>query len=33
MNEVNVLKKFRSFDINGMCKETDDDLMIEMIKV
>ncbi|XP_025415267.1 uncharacterized protein LOC112686982 isoform X2 [Sipha flava] len=33
MNEVNVLKKFRSFDINGMCKETDDDLMIEMIKI
>lgn len=33
MNEVNILKKFRSFDVNGMCKESDDVLIIEMIKV
>lgn len=33
VNEVNVLKKFRSFDANGICKESDDVLIIEMIKV
>lgn len=33
VNEVNVLKRVRSFDANGMCKESDDVLMIEMIKV
>ncbi|XP_060839375.1 uncharacterized protein LOC132920745 isoform X2 [Rhopalosiphum padi] len=33
VNEVNVLKKFRSFDANGICKESDDVLIIEMIKI
>lgn len=33
VNEVNVLKRVRSFDANGICKESDDVLMIEMIKV
>ncbi|KAE9531255.1 hypothetical protein AGLY_010461 [Aphis glycines] len=33
VNEVNVLKRVRSFDANGICKESDDVLMIEMIKI
>lgn len=33
MNEVNILKQFKSFDVNGICKESDDVLIIEMIKV
>lgn len=33
VNEVNVLKRVRSFDDNGICKESDDVLMIEMIKI
>ncbi|KAF0773109.1 interaptin-like [Aphis craccivora] len=33
VNEVNVLKRVRSFDVNGICKESDDVLMIEMIKI
>jgi len=33
MNEVNVLKQFKSFDVNGICKDFDDVLIIEMIKV
>lgn len=33
MNEVNVLKKFRNVDVNGMCKETDDGFVNEIIKV
>jgi len=32
-NEVNVLKKIRSLDANGICKETDDVLTNEMIQV
>jgi len=33
VNEVNILKQFKSFDVNGICKESDDVLIIEMIKV
>lgn len=33
VNELNILKKFRNFDVNGMCKESDDVLIVEMIKV
>lgn len=33
VNEVNILKQFRSFDVNGICKESDDVLIIEMIKI
>lgn len=33
MNEVNILKKFRNLDVNGICNESDDVLVIEMIKV
>lgn len=31
VNEVNILKKVKN--INGMCKENDDVLLLEMIKV
>lgn len=33
VNEVNILKQFKSFDVNGICKESDDVLIIEMIKI
>lgn len=33
MNEVNILKQFKSFDVNGISKDSDDVLIIEMIKV
>lgn len=33
MNEVNILKKFRNLDVNGICNESDDVLLIEMVKV
>jgi len=33
VNEVNILKQFKCFDVNGICKESDDVLIIEMIKV
>lgn len=33
VNEVNILKQFKSFDVNGIRKESDDVLIIEMIKI
>lgn len=33
MNEVNILKKYRNLDVNGMYNEPDNALVIEMIKV
>jgi len=33
VNEVNILKKFRTLDANGISKKTDDILIIEMIKI
>lgn len=33
MNEVNILKKFKNLDVNGICNESDDVVLIEMIKV
>lgn len=33
MNEVNILKKFRNLDVNGMYNQSDDVLVVEMIKV
>lgn len=33
MNEVNILKKFRNLNVNGICNESDDVVLIEMIKV
>ncbi|KAL5243924.1 hypothetical protein ACI65C_011334 [Semiaphis heraclei] len=33
LNEVNILKQFKSFDVNGICKGSDDVLIVEMIKI